>query len=562
MSRYLLAVEADKIQDLIFRSSRLREVVGGSQLLARFCAEVPRYLLPRYGGNIDRDIIIQDGGSFRILFDRKKDAEAFGEKLAEVYRLATRGVLTVAEPVEVNGDFGKASEEAEKNLRLAKRWRKDWQDLEQMPYMAFCASCGVGLAVAHQSYYENEKEQYLCVSCLNKSAERIEKSGSFLKPFYREVVGEAELALADWPGMEKQRYRLGKGIVEDVADDNDEAHDRPVTEKRDLPEDIADYDPRRYVAYLLADGNAMGEVFGKCRSPEQMRDLSKGLTKVIRQALAVPARKMMENNQLDDNSQSFIPVLPLIMAGDDLFALIPAPWALDFALYFCQEYETGMAVLLKDTGLNDVVPRPTVSAAVIICKYNHPYAQAHAAGEARLKEAKRLSKQWILTGGGQPLSAINFEVVLGGRLVDESPSSEIRATLRPYWVSGGGNDWGLPLQWLIEQRWELKSMSRKRLSDLKNLYDLNLPASLQSDEIKPWQVRLERLLQRIEQRSENQGPAVRKVLNELGGNEPGCWREVVRPPENIWYGHGLPDLLEAWNFALRLDKPCREYEGE
>lgn len=558
MIRYLLAAEADKIQDLLFRSSRLREVVGGSQLLARFCAEVPRYLLPRYGGNIDRDIIIQDGGSFRILFDRKKDAEAFGEELAEVYRLATRGVLTVAEPVEVNGDFGKDSEEAEKNLRRAKRWRKDWQDLEQMPYMAFCASCGVGLAVAYQSYYENEKEQYLCVSCLNKSAEPIEKSGSFLKPFYREVVGEAELAQADWPGGEKQRYRLGKGIVEDAADDNNEARERPVTGKRDMLEDMADYDPRRYVAYLLADGNAMGEVFGKCKSPEQMRALSKGLTQTIRRALAVPAKKMMENNQLEDNSQSFIPVLPLIMAGDDLYAIIPAQWALDYARYFCQEYETGMAVLLKDIGLSDFVPRPTVSAAIIICKYNHPYAQAHAAGEARLKAAKRLSK-----GGGHPLSAINFEIVLGGRLVDDSQSSEIRSTLRPYWVSGDGDDCGLPLQWLIEQRWQLKNMSRKRLSEIKNLFDpVNLPAFLQSDEIRPWQIRLEKLLQRIEQRSENQGPAVRKVLNVLGGNEPGCWREVSRPPENVWYGHGLPDLLEVWDFALSLDRPCREYEGE
>jgi hypothetical protein len=37
MTRWLLAAEADQIQDSIFRSSRLREVVGGSQLLTRFC---------------------------------------------------------------------------------------------------------------------------------------------------------------------------------------------------------------------------------------------------------------------------------------------------------------------------------------------------------------------------------------------------------------------------------------------------------------------------------------------------------------------------------------------
>jgi hypothetical protein len=42
--RYLIAAEADRIQDLIFRSSRLREVVGGSQLLSRFCQDMPALL--------------------------------------------------------------------------------------------------------------------------------------------------------------------------------------------------------------------------------------------------------------------------------------------------------------------------------------------------------------------------------------------------------------------------------------------------------------------------------------------------------------------------------------
>lgn len=530
MTRYLLAAEADKIQDLIFRSSRLREVVGGSQLLTRFCAEAPCYLLPHYGGEVNRDIIIHDGGSFRILFDRKKDAETFGEELAEVYRLATGGALTVSEPVEVNGDFNKTIEKVEESLRRAKRWREGWQSLKQMPYMAFCASCGMGLAAAHQSYHESEAAQYLCTPCLNKVAERNERSESFLNPFYQEVV---------------------------------KAHNQAFTGKQDPLEIIANYDPRRYVAYLSADGNAMGEVFGKCRDPGQMCALSRGLTRTIRRALAMPTRKMIEIQLKDDLESLIPPVLPLVMAGDDLFALIPAPWALDFARYFCQEYETGMAELLKKIGLNDVVPRPTVSAAVIICKHNHPYTQAHTAGDARLKEAKRLSKRRALEGGGQPLSVINFEVVLGGRLTDESPSSEIRSALRPYLLSANENEWGISLGRLIEKRWELKSIPHKRLSELKSYYDpVNLPASLQADEIKPWRIRLERLLQRIEQRSEDQGLAIKKVLCELGGSESGYWREMGNSPENVWYGHGLPDLLETWDFSLRLDKPYREYEGE
>jgi hypothetical protein len=177
VTRYLLAAEADKIQDFIFHSSRLREVVGGSQLLTRFCEDVPSYLLQQCGGDPERDIIIKDGGGLRVLFDYKEAAESFGERLAEVYRRATGSSLTLAEPVEVKGCFEQASKEAEKKLQQAKLWQKNWQSQEQLPHMALCASCGTGLAVSHRAYYQNEEKQYFCVYCLNKGAEQ--KKGLF-----------------------------------------------------------------------------------------------------------------------------------------------------------------------------------------------------------------------------------------------------------------------------------------------------------------------------------------------------------------------------------------------
>ncbi|RME61455.1 hypothetical protein D6779_00030, partial [Candidatus Parcubacteria bacterium] len=424
MTRYLLAAEADKIQDLLFRSARLREVVGGSQLLTRFCLDIPS----KHLGVSPNNIIISDGGSFRILFDTEKDALAFGDKLAEVYRRATGGTLSVAEPVPVNGDFNAASEQAEENLREAKRWHEGWQEQPHLPYMAFCASCGIGLAVTYRAYHEGEEAQYLCESCLNKGSERsIGQLGEFLEGFFTEVVGEDGLKQADWPGRIKRR-------------DRDEI---------DPLEDVADYDPRRYVAYLLADGNDMGKTFSACQTPEQMRALSTGLSQVVRKALAEPTKMIMEKNPLDDRP-NFIPVLPLILGGDDLFALIPVRWAIDFARQFCETYEQEMQSLFDRIGLKDVTV-PTVSATVVICKSKHPYRLAHEAGEIRLKEAKRVGKRLFLDAN-QPGSTINFEVVVGGRLVAESPSGAMRPTLRPYWVGDNiPQGWGLPLKRLIEQ---------------------------------------------------------------------------------------------------------------
>jgi hypothetical protein len=532
VTRYLLAAEADKIQELIFRSARLREVAGGSQLLTRFCEEVPPHLLPP-----NAEVIVSDGGSFRVLFHDEAEARTFGERLAEVYRRATGGSLTVAEPTPYEGDFQVASQQAEEALRRAKHWRQGEQAQEHLPYIALCASCGVGLAVAYRAYHEEEEAQYLCASCLNKSAERADQQAldgtSFLGRFYRTVVPSGEY---DWPGREKRRGRREKDPLEDVAD----------------------YDPRRYVAYLLADGNEMGKVFGACQTPDQMRTLSKELPQVMRKALAEPTRAIMQNNPMQDRP-GFIPVWPLILGGDDLFALIPAPWALDFAHRFCKVYEQEMTDLFENIGLTDV-PRATVSVAVVICKSKHPYALAHATGEARLKEAKRIGKQRILKGQ-QPMSIINFEVVLGGRLVVPSDTRPIRPTLRPYWTDDPGQGWGVSIQRLIEQRWDLRSIPTKRLAELRDLYD-DLPASTWTDDLQPWQDRLARLLARIG-RDETHHEAVIGALTTLGdGKKPAYWCEVDRPPQGFWHGHGLPDLLEAWDFAFALDKPLSVYEEE
>jgi len=550
VNRYLLAAEADKIQDFIFRSSRLSEVVGGSQLLSRFCAEVPRLLLPFHGGDPDRDIVIQDGGGFRILFDEKGQAKSFGEELAEVYFWATGSSLTVAEPVEISGDFGAANEDADKSLRRAKRWRDSWQSQDQAPYIAFCASCGVGLAEAYARSYEGEKPRYLCASCLHKKGEQIEGSGSFLKAFYGEVVGGKDLSNADWPGKVRRPHRAEKDPVQDIAD----------------------YDPRSYVAYLLADGNEMGKIFGECKRPDQMQCLSHGLQRIMQESLAEPAREIIRVNSLKDRS-NFIPVLPLILGGDDLFALIPAPWALDFAQCFCRAYESKMAELLKEISLAGFCP--TISASVVICKDKHPYTEAYRVGEAKLKEAKQLAKQHnSASESGQVYSTVNHELLKSGDLNYDRPGCSICPTLRPYWVAEQGiPEWGIPLQSVLDQRWELRSIPNKRLSELQSFYDVaELPESLTAGRFSLWKGKLIRLLNRIEhrdqteQKSQGQSQArllrtSLKILGQADGEET-AWLYHVRRDRDPWWGHALPDLLEIWDFALKIGERRSRYEEE
>lgn len=534
MTQYLLAAEADKIQDLIFRASRLREVIGGSQLLLRFCEEVPRKLLPE-----GAEVVVSDGGSFRVLFNSEAEAKEFSERLAEIYRLATGGSLTVAGPVPMNGNFKKTTKNANRALRRAKRHRSGFTATPHLPYVAFCASCGVGLAVEHSPRPGETRGQYLCIDCRAKRHESDPAStpdlGKFLSKFFKAVVGDGWNEY-HWPGKKK-----------DVKKEREP----------DPPMDVARFDPRDYIAYIVADGNSMGEIFGKCDDPTQLCSFSDSLKPTVYASLAEPTRCLIRRAAEEEERTElsrFLPVLPLIAGGDDLFVFLPAPWALDFARRFAKAYEREMSRLVETHQIQDVDP-PTVAVAVIICKAKYPYYLAHQRGEKLLKQAKRITKRWALEHQETPRSIVNFEVILGSRLGGSEWSGKYyRPTLGPYWVSGNVAGWGIDLKHLVEQRYALHVLPRRRLAQLRAHFD-TLTEMGGKDELDTWSRQLWQLLRRF---PEDQRKAVDDALQALGGQDL-C--SVERTTDrNSWRGHALPDLLDAWDFVFDLDRTRTEYE--
>jgi len=523
MVKYLLAAEADKIQDLLFRSSHLREVAGGSQMLTEFCKTTARNLAQEHSGRW----IISEGGGFRVLFDDSALALTFGDALAEAYRRNLGGTLTIAtpeplaEPVEQH--FRAASNQAHQSLRQAKQHQARFIASEHIPYVAFCVSCGVGLSIVHTKIsQQNVQGQYLCSSCKSKSAVWNEhKLKDFLGPFYAEL----------------ERQHSYENI--------------PVAE------DVGKLDHRNYVAYLAADGNSMGCVFSQCATDSKLRDLSENLPKTIRASLAEPTRTLIELPEVREKMGDRVAVLPLIMGGDDLFALIPAPWALDFAYRFAQAYEENAKLLVKDiTGASP----PTISIAVVICKAKYPYYLAHQRGEELLKAAKRMVKRWAFENH-QPLrSTIAFDVILGSRLAGEEPErGTYRSTLQPYWVRENVSNWGLSTSHLIAQRFELRKLPHKRLAQLRRHFDRLSSLVDQESAREEWAKQLEKLMRRILKVSDKD-ETIPKTLEALGGK---ALYRVSRPSdEENWYGHAFPDLISAWDYTYSLCRSRADYDEE
>lgn len=546
MSQYLLAAEADKIQDLLFRSSQLREVVGGSQLLSRFCQEGAPLLLEKHGGNSDKEIIVADGGSFRILFSDKEKANKFGNDLAELYCLVLGGSLTVAEPVKCElPQFQKANSEASEKLRKAKRVTQDAIASVHLPYIAYCESCGVELAYIRHQYVGRPRKNYICRSCLRKLTERERPSSEFLDRFQDTVREVAE-------NTEKLEVQIpARGF--ELPLDNDK---------------VAELDARNYVAYLIADGNGMGVWFGKCQSENQMRELSNSLTESLRFALAEPSTELLVQSRIR-NKPNFLPVLPLILGGDDCFALIPAPWAIDFTRRFCLAYEEKMTPEIQKLGGE----KATVAAAVVICKANYPYYHAHKRGEELLKDIKRLAKSMKIESNID-ISTVSFDVITGNESIqpiETTKDSGYQSSLCPYFVSEETlpeevKESGILINRLLEQRYKLSSIPSKRIAEIRELYE---PATLallnEPDERKNWNHNLKKLLSRIGRKKEHREwiqDSLKALGSESDDEKPGQWLRLDRPALNgSFRGNGMPDLISIWDYAYELKKDItKDYE--
>lgn len=519
MSKYLVAADADQIQNFLFRASHLREVIGGSMQLAKFCEEGTKEALDGVGGTMDENRIISAGGSFRLEFDDPVPARNFLDDLAERFRQQTGSTLTVAGPVAYElPEFKTKNGELQLRLMEAKLEHDDAEAVAHTPATAFCASCGTEYAITHSTptpEIEDEELQdppmYLCRSCYNKAQNRGQTQQAFFDRFREDIK-------VQHPTLINHRLKL----------------------PYDPAELIGSLDPTQYVGYIKADGNGMGRRFNNCDDPKQLKTLSNRLNDALWRSLASPVKDLLE--RIGENREKFleIPIVPLIVGGDDLFVLVPARYALDIARRIGEKFEEEMG---------DGV---TIAMAVVICQQHYPYTLAHDRAEKLLKTAKKIGKHEQVK-----LSTVSFETIIGNRL---STAEEIDPPfLKTFFIGdekkiASKRNFGLSLRALLEQRTALKDVPNKRLNEIRRLFDQAGGKTKSFDEAEFRRVQKKIAIKAFDN-------AVHALGNEGEDNDL-ILRTISMPDEERYYAHGLANLIEMWQYAYMLDVPANEYQPE
>lgn len=371
---YLLVVEVDKIQSFIMQSARLRQVVGASAMLEDFgdlVRATPREYL---GVDVpERDFIATKGGSFRVRLGTEAEARHAGKRLRRRFEEEIGGSITIAEPVRID-DENTAVADGNMALRTTKAAGRDPVPLWHIPFHALCQSSGTELAVAYRTetqFADDRTMKYLGETTLAKG----------------DSHNERNIVLRKWLESLKTLHPDKSISIPDAVTD---------------AETYA-WDSRNYVAYIVADGNSMGKIFDVC-DLKMAKRLSEQIGNVTRESLAAAVRTLMSVRD-PDAERVLIPLLPLIVGGDDVFALLPANWALDVARQYIYEYEARMSALWREIGVFDALRRAypdeytgedtfvaTLGVAVVVCKSSYPYKSAHEYGESLLKATKSKGK--------------------------------------------------------------------------------------------------------------------------------------------------------------------------
>lgn len=293
---FLYGFSATKLQDFIFRTNVLQEIIGASEII-KSIDDLGKDLQDFFGKNNislnkNPEIILASAGNLRAIFDDEADLQKVVLHLPKLIAQHSYGLGITQAVVKYDGDYASATSKLESKLKIAR----------------------------------------------NKLDFPLDFSHCILKHNPKTALPQAPNTQSD------DKYRkIDKSTLQkfQAFDSFDESNPNSINELSKLK------NSKNKIALIYADGNALGNIIRNL-SKDEMKSFSTALDNATKDAFAKSYTKIKDK-------YSEIKIREVICGGDDLVVVCNADIALDFAKAFLEHFENLTQNIHKNQNLTACV---------------------------------------------------------------------------------------------------------------------------------------------------------------------------------------------------------------
>lgn len=546
----ILFVAAKSLQGYVLGSDKLREMVGATQLIEDFCSRSFSESFLEAVGVHAYQIVTAAAGQTTIRFDSVREARfaaALWPLAADSHAPGLEVHVAVAPLEQADGSYAKAFDMIQKHLAEARNVVQ-LLDLPAAPPLAMRAPRSGKMAVDYEVFC-NQTEAI--------DAEAAAKRERRMRIRRDQRTDRGEQSMFEAFGFDPDK----------VGPDLNSLAQLPLS-LRNFTAD--DGNPRKHaarqptLAIIHADGNGLGQAFidlarGLRSAPNQdamkcTEAFSEGLRRVGLEA----TRKTMERLRVDFLDP--LPVLPVVLAGDDLTLVARSEIAIPFAQAWLEAFEQESENALRElkalfpaVGHNVAAEFFSAGAGILFFSRSHPILDAYHRCEELASFAKREAKLRASVGEFAP-SALAFLRLSGADdVTSQAPNGTYALSGMPYYLGRLANR-HRSLSQLRELRSALASLPsgscRRLLAELRRHPDAA-------------QALLDRSLRVLASKTPR-GTEVRARIEralEALHDEPRVWAPLATDAGQEQFWSAIPDAVQWLAVEPELDQNIAPVEA-
>jgi hypothetical protein len=383
--KYLYGASIQGIQSFIFKTNKLAEIVGASEIVEHICTKL-FYETAAIDNNDEQNIILSAAGNIKYIFEDEKKCQDFFRVFPKVVMDFAPGI-TISQAVVAyeNENFSNLIDSLESKLKAQ---RNKVVAPTEIGFMGLERDRRSGEVGFNKRKTRTGKEEVICEATAKK----------------RKIVHSKK---------EDKDKETQESLIKKISGLD--------LKNREICFDIEDMtkgNANSWIAVIHADGNGIGNILQnmgaklseskKAENKNAFRSFSKALDNATKNAAQKAFESVVKENLTDENC---FPIRPVLCGGDDLTVIIRADLAMAYTENFLREFENETKKefkILEEYGIMDFKEGITASAGISYVKESYPLHYALHLAESLCADAKKKVKNATLRENGIPESSVAF----------------------------------------------------------------------------------------------------------------------------------------------------------